>query len=357
MKTLPAKRNLIADVIKGIAILCVLYGHSVTMINSVRNVTWTDSVMNVFVTAFEMPLFIMVSGYFLHFSLKKGAFSRVLWKRILAVAIPILIWEGIPAIAEMIQKTMANGFSLRSIATVVSHCVFPGKLWFLMAYLICSVILILIEWVCAAIKNPKRSNFVRFFSYISIALLLQFVHLPLSSAQFLFPFFLVGFLLCKYQLLQRKAVRITAAVLAGLFVVLYPFYKAENSFYFIASMSINQLSQLWIVFLHRFLLGICGCCGVYAFVKLLGKWKSIQGAFGKLGSLGEKTMEIYILSMFIQELLRWVCVRILPTGIVTDWTAPLLLGPVFMVVLLLLCLGCDAVIRKLPKVHKYIFGR
>ena len=89
------ERNMLADVVKGILIFCVLYGHSVTMINSLRDVSWVDSVVNVFVTAFEMPLFILVSGYFLAFSLKKKAYKTVLWKRIISIALPLAIWEGI----------------------------------------------------------------------------------------------------------------------------------------------------------------------------------------------------------------------------------------------------------------------
>ena len=108
-------RNLTADFLKAVMIFCVLYGHSVSMINGLRDVTWQDSVVNVFVTTFEMPLFILISGYYLFFSLKKKPHFKVLCQRIVSIAIPLIIWEGIPAVYKFIIKPMGDGFSFINI--------------------------------------------------------------------------------------------------------------------------------------------------------------------------------------------------------------------------------------------------
>ena len=148
-------RNLTADFLKGVMIFCVMYGHAISKINSLRGVTWQDSVVNVFVTSFEMPLFIMISGYFLWFSLRKKPHFTVFWQRVISVALPLFVWEGIPAVYSVIFETLNNGFSIINVAKIAARLVFPG-LWFLACYLICTSFVIIIEWASSKVKERKN---------------------------------------------------------------------------------------------------------------------------------------------------------------------------------------------------------
>lgn len=351
-------RNVTADFIKGILILCVLYGHSISMVNQLRMVTWMDSPVNVFLTSFEMPLFIMISGYFLAFSLSGKSHGKVLLKRMKSIVIPIAVWEGIPALVEFIIATATQGFSISNLIRIAYACVFPGELWFLAAYLICSVIVLCVEWLFSKWKNTKTAAVASFCVHIVLTVGMQFVRYNINSVQFLFPFFLLGFLLAKHKLLEKKNIRITAVVLAVLFVVLYPFYKAENSFYLLYAISPGNLLSLLPVLLHRFVLGLCGSCGIYVLSRLLCRKAGTSSPVKLICRLGERTMEVYILSMYLQEILRnLLSLIVTDTAIITDVTAPVLFGPVFMTVLLAACLLVCSIIRKLPLVHKILFGR
>lgn len=351
-------RSITADVIKAFLIVCVLYGHSVSMLNELRGVSWKDSPLNVFLTSFEMPLFILISGYFLGASLKKQQYKKALNRRILTVAVPLIIWEGSVSFYRFVIYTLENGFAFKPLAKILYSWMFPNKLWFLMAYLICSVIVIMVEWLCSLIRNQRAGQIIGIVSYSAINIVLHFVTFSMANTQFMFAFFVIGFILFKYDLLSNRRINITILIAAVAFFALYPFYRAENAFYGLLTFSITQIGYQLPVFLHRFVLSLCGCALFYVIFKWICKKADGSAVLRAVGALGERTMEVYILSMFIQEPFRDLTGRLFPgTHWITDLTAPLLFGPMFFVVLLAACLLADWILSKIPTVHRLLFGR
>lgn len=55
-------RNIYFDVLKGITIILVAYGHVLQTFNS----NWEISIIGRTIYAFHMPLFMLVSGYFFY---------------------------------------------------------------------------------------------------------------------------------------------------------------------------------------------------------------------------------------------------------------------------------------------------
>jgi fucose 4-O-acetylase-like acetyltransferase len=351
------KRNKAADFLKGFMIFCIMYAHSVSMINGLRGVTWKDSFINVFFTSYEMPLFILIGGYFLWFSLKKRTHLQVLWQRILAIAIPLLIWEGIPAVCNFINVTVNEGFSVINVLKVGLKLVFPGR-WFLGCYLMCTILLLLVEWVLSKIKDKKMRMASRIVMYSVLIFVLHCSKHTLNNVAFTFPFFLLGFVLSKYDLLKKKGMRTILLVLAVFFVVLYPFYKPENSYYILGTYILDNTLSVLPIFIHRFVLGLCGCCLLYLIADYLCKKAENNIIVSSTVKLGTKTMELYIVSMFVQEILQAIAgMLIKDTSIITDITAPLLLGPIFLAVMMPICFLIDALIQKNKKLHKIVFGR
>lgn len=60
-------RNIYFDILKGIAIILVAYGHVLQTFNS----NWESSIIGKTIYAFHMPLFMLISGYFFYPSVKK----------------------------------------------------------------------------------------------------------------------------------------------------------------------------------------------------------------------------------------------------------------------------------------------
>jgi len=348
------QRNLVADFLKGIMIFCVLYGHSISMINGLRGVIWQDSIVNVFVTTFEMPLFILISGYFLWFSLKKKPHFQVLWKRAVSIVLPLLVWEGIPGVYNLVANA---GFSKSSVVQFVMRLAFPG-LWFLGCYLFCTVLVILVEWALSKIQNKKANLVVGIILYAALIIGLHCIRNNFNNVAFMFPFFLVGFVLSKYGLLNKKGMRNVILGFAVLFVVLYPFYRPEHSFYMQSAFLLEDTAARIPVLLYRFILGLAGCSLFYVMADLLCKKAENSKVVLLTVKLGTKTMELYILSMFIQNYLVKVAkILIRDTAWITDVTAPLVFGPLFCIALTAICLLINYFVEKVPKLHKVMFGR
>lgn len=351
------KRNITADVLKGIMIFCVMYGHSISLINQIRGVTWHDSVVNVFFTVFEMPLFILLSGYFLWFSLRKKTHFRVLFNRIVAITLPLLVWEWIPDFFVFIKTMITNGFSSTNLKGFIVGLGFP-RLWFLACYLVCTVFVIFVDWLLSRIKNRAIKNICAVISYAALVVGLHFINLQLNHIPFMFPFFLIGFFISKYDLLNKKWARIIIYLLSGLFFILYPFYKPENSFYDLVSYVLDSTSTVMPIIIHRFVLSLAGCCLFYVIAAFVCKKAANSKLVLLIANLGGKTLELYVLSMTIQTILAKIAeVLIKDVSIITDVTAPLVFGPIFLIVLITICLLINLLVQRFPMAHKILFGR
>ncbi len=351
-------RNMVADFVKGILIFCVLYSHSIQMIDSLRDASWTTSFVNVFVTSFEMPLFILVSGYFLYFSLSRRPYKEVLIKRLVSIVIPIFIWEALPYIFKLVINLKDNGFPAISIFKIAYKCIFPGKLWFLGAYLFCTVFIICIEWFCSLIKYKKMQTISKLIVYGVLIVTLQFVKYPFLHIPYLFPFFLIGFLLSKYDLLNNLNVKKAIYILSALFIVLYLFYKAEYSLYLFTYLDISKILIQLPILLYRLVLGICGCSAVYLISYVVCTKCQNSKFVSYISRFGSMTMELYILSVFIQGALRSLIAMFWKdTALINDITSPLLFAPIFLVILVAICLIVDFATGKIKVLHKILFGR
>lgn len=70
-------RNIYFDILKGIAIILVAYGHVLQTFNS----NWESSIIGKTIYAFHMPLFMLISGYFFYPSVKKTDYNHFIKKR------------------------------------------------------------------------------------------------------------------------------------------------------------------------------------------------------------------------------------------------------------------------------------
>lgn len=67
-------RNIYFDILKGIAIILVAYGHVLQTFNS----NWESSIIGKTIYAFHMPLFMLISRYFFYPSVKKTLYTSIL---------------------------------------------------------------------------------------------------------------------------------------------------------------------------------------------------------------------------------------------------------------------------------------
>ena len=79
-------RNVYLDVLKGVTMLLVVFGHAFQKTRS----DWQEDTL--WIVMFHMPLFMVISGYFFYLSVEKYDIMTFIRKKFLRLYVPSLFW-------------------------------------------------------------------------------------------------------------------------------------------------------------------------------------------------------------------------------------------------------------------------
>lgn len=130
------------DALKGFAISCVVLGHVL-----LRNVAEpTDNAIYLLLSAFEMPLFMFLSGYILPGRVR-GSRRVWVWRRAVRLLVPFFAWHAVFFLSLRVttlgeQEPLALG---QGLARYLAHTIASptAGLWYLPALVLCSAALAL----------------------------------------------------------------------------------------------------------------------------------------------------------------------------------------------------------------------
>ncbi len=133
-----SERLFVLDALKGFAITCVVMGHALLRIvpDPASNAAY------LFLSAFEMPLFMFLSGYILPGRVRG---SRVVWlrKRAVRLLVPFFAWQAIFFLSRRLTPDalgsplqLAEGLARYLAATFAAP---TAGLWYLPALMLCSI--------------------------------------------------------------------------------------------------------------------------------------------------------------------------------------------------------------------------
>lgn len=91
------KRIEYVDVAKGIAILCVVAGHTFAAYDP-------GSLQNKFIYSFHMPLFFILSGFFY----KPQEFKKAFWKKVKSLLVPYFVINALRCLVALYQSGFEN---------------------------------------------------------------------------------------------------------------------------------------------------------------------------------------------------------------------------------------------------------
>ena len=349
------KRNIKADVIKGFLICFVLFGHSFSKINSLIGIQWYEEPLNVVLSSFQMPSFMIVSGFFLYSSFLKKDPLIVLLKRIILFVPILIIWEVLPCVVISIISLFNNGLSLSQFALNVYDSVFSDKLWYLSATIIVTAIVCALNKISSLFKNKTLSTMFLATTSLLAVVASHLLKYSLAFSSFFISFFLLGFWANKTRFFSFKYHWVVLAILATFFPIGCFFYKADYSFYLFPQYIIGNFSLGTIlVFLFRFLIGVSGFSVLY-FVSLLVCTYVLPLA-KRITTFGERSLSLYILSMFIQELFI-IILDFVGLKKILNWASVhFLFAPLFFIVLFAVCYIVDYFLRKVPRIHRVLLG-
>ncbi len=223
------ERQIHFDILKGFAILLVILGHIFYMSD---HTPYTESVLWTFLCSIHMPLFAFISGYFS--SRKLDLSPQGIWRywqrKAKRLLLPLLFMP-------VLMSCLEHGFSLS-----LPWSEYLGRYWF--TYVLFEVFVFFYVLRCFYGFLERKIELLRdnlliesIYWFSSIALLFFLVRLPKFTAgdfsmpelmnpyriDFLYKYFIMGYLVAKYNALDRilKSHRFAPFVLLAYFILLY----------------------------------------------------------------------------------------------------------------------------------------
>lgn len=343
-------RNVTIDLIKGIAVILVIWGHFIQFSTAGNYDFYGDFVFKL-IYSFHMPLFAMISGYLFYNSLKKRTLKQAIGSRIKGLLWPILLWGTIRYGMDIILQIIDGKFVLSF--SDWWYYITGTFLWFFWSIFAVSVCVSVIMKILPE-KIQKIGLIVAFFAMYLF---------PNSSGNLtLYPYFIIGFWAKEKEKVwkpyQEKFLCISAisAVIWGVMFGGKEYYAKkitflESEYGYIAQMGLE---------ICEFLIGFFGSIAVigglcWATMRFSSRSVEIICNFGR------NCMQIYILQTFA----FWAWPRIwnrvvgklgfnpLLTNIFLYWTITLVMS----LVLLWLLKKIIQCIKREPHLHMFLFGR
>jgi fucose 4-O-acetylase-like acetyltransferase len=283
------------DLVRGIGILLVVYGHVARGLMSAGILTasppWTT--LDGFIYSFHMPLFFFISGRFFPATFARQGPSSLLRRKLATVAYPYLLWSVIQGGIEIALAGLTNHANKPNLARILLAPI--DQFWFLYA-------LFLIFVVATAVQTAFRG---RTAALVALSSALFFTDFPpglwqgVGYVSYYLVFFALGALSAPEWSRRAQwtapATALASTVFLTALIVLFATVAAQGSLPFLGARRILALSC-----------ALAGCGLVLCVAHL------VRGLGGSvLERLGQRSMEIYLLHIIAASGARIVASRFL----------------------------------------------
>lgn len=293
------------DYAKGVAIILVVYRH---VIMGIEGAGLYDGGLlkdiNEAVYSFRMPLFFILSGFFVRRSIeKRGIFGFIKYK-FNTLLYTYFLWATLSITLQLLFSNYVN--SNRSLMHYYYILVMPGAVepfWFLHTLFTTAVLFVVIErWL-------KRSNIVLFTLATSLFIITGFIHenwFGVKDICFYFIFFVIGSLFTHFTSKHGNLIANSKLlwILLPIFIInqffwMYnPDYKGLNRFSDMEGL-INKLLFIEIATIGSF------------FLIILSYLISKRDNMKLLRIIGKHSLYIYIMHIMISSIVRTICIKFL----------------------------------------------
>jgi len=284
------------DYARGLAIVTIVYRHILIGLDrSGYEVSHTLDLIQQFILNFRMPVFFMLSGYFLEKSLQKASDRKVVKRRLATLLYPYILWGCIYLGVELFLSRYTN--SERHISDfryLVTQPRAVDHLWYLLALVNVSLLYI----------GARRLFRNQLWLHFAIAILVN-----------LGSFFLYDYSLFSDPLFNYIFVLIGAS-LSG-FSVEMNFTRTQFLYRLLALVPGFILLQLtWLALqpgnfsmqILFLMITIYGCLFFYFFARTMQAFNILP----ILSSIGKASLYIYILHVFVIAALRIAITKLIP---------------------------------------------
>lgn len=268
-----------------------------------------------FIYSFHMPLFMLLSGYFVSGRMMSLSF------------VDMLIQKGKQLLLPAITCTVVCCIYLCFVRGGASYMdEFIGNTWFLKTLFSFYVIFFLV-------RRIKVNDTLR----ISAAIVLLFIIPRGSTLQFnlLFPYFCMGYLLRKYNILEKLRGRWLLFIL--FFFLFAGSYALQRKCYIPNYIPINiqNLQSQPHLILLRYFVAFSGSLWVISACSILDRYVNHRGGYKYVSSFGKYTLGVYVLQTLLVE---YIFPDIQAWRVESALLFNAVVAPLLAVVFLLLCL-------------------
>lgn len=271
------------DLCKSFAIFCVLVGHAIQNCGTGEpfdNLLWT------IIYAFHMPLFMILSGYFLQNSFKLP-FKTLVSKKFKQLIIPNISLYICINLPILLIKTKAQGIPFTGYLWD-----YYNSAWFLKSLFVCYIISYLS-------KKILRNDIIA--SLASILFIMAIERFNTFYINTMLPFFWCGYFFSKYREAIHTNKRIILGISSIASLILLFFWKGYNTVYFAPLIHPFEIANLKI-YAFRFIIGLSCSTSVIIICKYLSSKYANNSFFYKNHIYWQKHIrDIFITNIHIRN--------------------------------------------------------
>lgn len=280
------KRNRTIDILKGVSVLLVILGHSIQR----SNLNYLDNTLFKLITAFNMPFFILLTGYVLGLNKRDLNFKWIVSKfnRLL---IPLFAWSIIYFFLKDYSFTGLKPYIkfpdnlVQYIRVLLIHPDFT--LWFLWVVFVYYLIYFIINRIA-----PYHQNLILILNII-ILRILPASYLGINRIVFYYPIFIFGYFLAKYKDNILKYTNIFTIMSFIAFPILFTQWNYNKPLFIKYIIISNPRILSFITDFYQYALGVTGSIIIYSIIKLI-KNKYFKEVLSYIGTI---SLEMYVLQM------------------------------------------------------------
>lgn len=244
-------RNINIDLAKGVAILLVLFGHSLQYGYGSDYTGFWENPLYKIIYSFHMPLFMLISGYLFWYSYQKHGGLFVLKGRCRTLCYPIFSYGVIYSLPNLVLS--------RPISIKVTF--FEWNLWFLWSIIISTIVTTAVFYCNKKFRLPEIVMIIVLF----FSMMLFSDENILAPHKYMLTYFVIGGVICKYNL-TRYAQYSWIAIVA--FLILIGFYSNDTYIYVSKYFALDgNLSYHIETNSYRFIVGLAGAFSAMQLIK------------------------------------------------------------------------------------------
>ncbi|MBU9735542.1 acyltransferase family protein [Diplocloster agilis] len=330
-------RNKSIDFYKGMLMFGVIWGHTITALRAgMGESVW----LLTFFRTYDMPFFMLLSGFFLARSMEKRKWTQEFIHKFRHLVIPVILWELLINIWGPLFDSVRNLFSL----------------WFLWSAIGCSFIMIIL---CGIVKSKRWQIIISIFLIITF----HMTDIIPFNMGYMFPFFVIGYYTKDLSRLIKGRTRSVLWIGAMVcFVILQCFWSGQFNVWNAGTSLFSGIDNIEFIILMRGLIGITGCITMKVvfdagYLYLDTKSKALTEFWVKVG---QNTMPLYILQSviienFLGKFVSLLCMNIGSNPLVVNIKLlGIFLAPCVALVAIVLELYIIALIRRIPRISEWL---